>query len=234
MYSEAALREGVLLDTMSRLTRRSRHVRTTCATCRGAASASSSIAATTILPTRSTSPRLAVALFDAIPELRDLGPSAREYLEAGAMLANVGLVVAHSQHHLHAYYMIRNSELAGLTDDEIEVIAQIARYHRKSEPKQSHEPFAALSAGDQRLVRSLAAVLRVAIGLDRRHEGRVVGVTVAADDDGTLVIRRSPRDRRRHRPRGVRRRRTEGVARAVSSTATVEVVAGCDVSACDA
>ena len=82
--------------------------------------------------------RLAVALFDAIPELRALGPAAREYLEAGALLANVGLVVAHSQHHLHAYYVIRNSELAGLTDNEIEVIAQIARYHRKSEPKQSH------------------------------------------------------------------------------------------------
>ena len=72
--------------------------------------------------------------------------------------------------------MIRNSELAGLTDHEIEMIAQIARYHRKSEPKQSHPPFAALSAGDQRLVRSLAGVLRVAIGLDRRHEGRVGGV----------------------------------------------------------
>ncbi len=130
---------------------------------------------------------LAVALFDAIPELHDLGPSAREYLEAGALLANVGLVVAHSKHHLHAYYMIRNSELAGLTDGEIEVIAQIARYHRKSEPKLSHEAFAALDAGDQRIVRSLAAVLRIAIGLDRRHERRVIGIKVdnAVAGDGT-------------------------------------------------
>jgi exopolyphosphatase/guanosine-5'-triphosphate,3'-diphosphate pyrophosphatase len=132
---------------------------------------------------------LAVALFDAIPALHDLGPSAREYLEAGALLANVGLVVAHSKHHLHAYYMIRNSELAGLTDGEIEVIAQVARYHRKSEPKQSHEAFAALGDDDQRLVRSLAAVLRVAIGLDRRHEGRVAGVKVehAIDGDGEAL-----------------------------------------------
>ena len=127
---------------------------------------------------------LAVALFDAIPALHDLGPSAREYLEAGALLANVGLVVAHSKHHLHAYYVIRNSELAGLTDGEIEVIAQVARYHRKSEPKQSHESFASLGEDDQRLVRSLAAVLRVAIGLDRRHEGRVAGVKVAGAIDG--------------------------------------------------
>ena len=186
VYSEAALREGVLLDTMSRrrggsevhhlrdVSRRSIHQLVE--RCDDDPAHSIHVA------------RLAVALFDAIPELRALGRSAREYLEAGALLANVGLVVAHSQHHLHAYYVIRNSELAGLTDNEIEVIAQIARYHRKSEPKQSHQPFAALSASDQRLVSSLAAVLRVAIGLDRRHEGRVADVNAAAADSGPLVI----------------------------------------------
>ncbi len=186
IYSEAALREGVLLDTMSRrrggsevhhlrdVSRRSIHQLVE--RCDDDPAHSIHVA------------RLAVALFDAIPELRALGRSAREYLEAGALLANVGLVVAHSQHHLHAYYVIRNSELAGLTDNEIEVIAQIARYHRKSEPKQSHQPFAALSASDQRLVSSLAAVLRVAIGLDRRHEGRVADVDAVAADSGPLVI----------------------------------------------
>jgi exopolyphosphatase/guanosine-5'-triphosphate,3'-diphosphate pyrophosphatase len=187
IYSEAALREGVLLDTMSRrrgggsevhhlrdVSRRSIHQLVE--RCDDDPAHSIHVA------------RLAVALFDAIPELRALGRSAREYLEAGALLANVGLVVAHSQHHLHAYYVIRNSELAGLTDNEIEVIAQIARYHRKSEPKQSHQPFAALSASDQRLVSSLAAVLRVAIGLDRRHEGRVADVNAVATDSGPLVI----------------------------------------------
>lgn len=199
-YSEAALREGVLLDTMSRLrgttgpagrsihhlrdvSRRS--IRQLIERCDDDPAHSMHVAS------------LAVALFDAIPELHEhIGSariqSAREYLEAGALLANVGLVVAHSKHHLHAYYVIRNSELAGLTDGEIEVIAQVARYHRKSEPKQSHEAFAALSEDDQRLVRSLAAVLRVAIGLDRRHEARVAGIKVdrAISDDGDpLTIR---------------------------------------------
>jgi exopolyphosphatase / guanosine-5'-triphosphate,3'-diphosphate pyrophosphatase len=186
LYSEAALREGVLLDTISRrrggtevhhlrdVSRRS--IRQLVDRCDDDPAHSVHVAG------------LAVDLFDAIPELRSLGPAAREYLEAGAMLANVGLVVAHSQHHLHAYYVIRNSELAGLTDNEIEVIAQIARYHRKSEPKQSHPPFGALSGDDQRLVRSLAGVLRVAIGLDRRHEGRVVAVRCPPDGDGPLTI----------------------------------------------
>lgn len=181
LYSEAALREGVLLDTMSRgwsgiamhhlrdVSRRS--IRQLVDRCDDDPAHSIHVA------------KLAVALFDGLAkldhELLDLGASAREYLEAGAMLANVGLVVAHSQHHRHSYYVIRNSELAGLTDNEIEVIAQIARYHRKSEPKPAHEPFAGLSPSDQRLVRSLAGVLRVAIGLDRRHERRVATVRVA-------------------------------------------------------
>ena len=120
--------------------------------------------------------RLALELFDALQPLHDLDGMARGYLEAGALLANVGLVVAHSKHHLHAYYVIRNSELAGLTDLEIEMIAQIARYHRKSEPKPSHAEFAALEPDDQALVRTLAGILRVAIGLDRSHRALVESV----------------------------------------------------------
>ena len=75
------------------------------------------------------------------------------------MLANVGLFIAHSKHHLHSYYVIRNAEhLAGFTDHEIELIALVARYHRKSAPKPSHEEvFTRLSRQDQRAVRTLAA-----------------------------------------------------------------------------
>ena len=196
-FSEAALRDGVLVDTFERLTRsragRRTAACTTCATCPGAASASSPSAATTTRPTRPTSPASPSSCSTACVPLHDLDGTAREYLEAGALLANVGLVVAHSKHHLHAYYVIRNSELAGLTDLEIEIIAQIARYHRKSEPKPSHAEFAALDADDQDLVRTLAAILRVAIGLDRSHRSaRRVGARRGAGRSGSSC---SPRRR---------------------------------------
>ena len=176
-FSEAALRDGVLVDTLERIgtggggraadgmhhlrdvSRRS--IRQLAERCDEDPAHSAHVA------------RLAVELFDALQPLHDLDGAAREYLEAGALLANVGLVVAHSKHHLHAYYVIRNSELAGLTDLEIEIIAQIARYHRKSEPKASHAEFAALAPEHQQLVRTLAGILRVAIGLDRSHRGLV-------------------------------------------------------------
>ena len=106
-------------------------------------------------------------------------------------MANVGLFVSHDRHHLHSYYVIRNSDLlVGFTDREVEIIAQVARYHRKSAPKIRHEEFARLGEEDQVVVRTLAGILRVAIALDRTRAGLVEKVTVAdgAGDDELEVV----------------------------------------------
>ena len=145
--------------------------------------------------------RLALDLFDATTGLHGLGDDSREVLEAGALLANVGLFLSHAGHHKHSYYVIRNSELlSGFTDREIELIAQVARYHRKSVPRQKHPEFAALDPADQYRVRALAGLLRVAVGLDRNHAGRVRRVSCRAvgdadpgrADSGALLVEVEP------------------------------------------
>src|SRR4029079_16655008 len=96
---------------------------------------------------------LALKLVHATADRHQLGSGARALLEAAALLANVGLVISHAKHHKHSYYLIRNSDrLVGFTDQEIEVVALIARYHRKSAPKASHPEWAALYDADQRVV----------------------------------------------------------------------------------
>ena len=131
---------------------------------------------------------LALQLFDATADRHGLRGPARELLEAAGLLHNVGLSISHDAHHKHSYYVIRNSEwLAGFTQHEVELIAQIARYHRKSAPKAKHPEFAALGADDQRLVATLAGILRVAIGLDRTH-GQVVRSLRCEDGAGDLRI----------------------------------------------
>ena len=126
---------------------------------------------------------LATELFDRTAALHGLGDHARELLEAAAIVHNVGLFISHSSHHRHSYYVVRNSEqMTGFTEHEIELIAVIARYHRKSRPSDKHEEFAVLSKADQQLVRVLAGLLRVAIGLDRRHAESVRSVRVFIDD----------------------------------------------------
>jgi exopolyphosphatase / guanosine-5'-triphosphate,3'-diphosphate pyrophosphatase len=154
---------------------------------------------------RLTVARLALELFDLTEPWHGASDQARELLEAAALLSNIGLFVAHSGHHRHAYYVIRNTEhLAGFTDNEIELIAQAARYHRKSPPKLSHPEFAALAPEHQRTVRVLAGILRLAIALDRVHDNAVAGLSIVADPakdpgadrgaDDAVVIGVSPRD----------------------------------------
>jgi len=101
------------------------------------------------------------------------------------------VVVAHAKHHLHTYYLVRNSELMGLTDREVEIIAQVSRYHRKSVPKPEHTEFAALSVADQRIVRCLAAILRVSVGLDRTYDARVKSVSAQMTADELLITVKS-------------------------------------------
>lgn len=134
------------------------------------------------------STNLALELFDETRPVHGLGEPEREVLEAAGLLHNIGRFVAHAAHHQHSYYLIRHSEqLAGFTENELELIAQVARYHRKSAPRKSHPGFAGLDRGDQRRVRVLAGLLRVGIALDRTYR-RVVRRVTAADDDRGLRI----------------------------------------------
>lgn len=196
-YSDNALREGVLLDTWRREHGGSLHHL-------------SDLRRRSVMhlvelmdedPAHSVQvARLALWLFDALADRHELGDQEREVLEGAALLCNVGLFISHAAHHKHSYYVIRNSEhLTGFTDREIELIAQVARYHRKSPPRKKHSEFAALERADQRRVRTLAAILRVAVGLDRNHAGQVTGVRCrpggvgggdggAAEGAGPLVI----------------------------------------------
>ena len=132
---------------------------------------------------------LALGLFDALEALHGYGDAERNVLEAAGLLHNVGRFIAHAAHHKHSYYLIRHSEhLAGFNEHELELIAQVARYHRKSNPRPKHEEFAALDDADRQRVRVLAGVLRIAIGLDRTYQRAVQGVSVDLGDKLTIEL----------------------------------------------
>ena len=116
---------------------------------------------------------LALKLFDQTGRLHGLDGAGREYLEAAALLHEIGLYLSHAQHHLHSHYLIRNAELLGFTENEKEIIANVARYHRKSHPRSKHPNFDVLDPDDREVVLRLAAILRIADGLDRGHSSAV-------------------------------------------------------------
>lgn len=124
-------------------------------------------------------------------------PDARRILEAAGVLHDIGYLVNYAAHHKHSYHLIVHSDLADtavFTRREVELIANIARYHRRAEPSRSHRPYRALSPADRALVSRLAAILRIADGFDRRHAQTVQGVDVLVDGTHIILTARTTED----------------------------------------
>jgi len=131
--------------------------------------------------------RLSLKLFDATAPVLGLPKSSRELLEFGALLHDIGHAIDHDRHNRHSYYLIKNAELFGFDTDEIEVIAQAARGHRKQAPKLDSPDLKPLSPAKRRVIRGLAAILRVADALDRSHFGVVKNIEVRYSPGRVIV-----------------------------------------------
>ena len=134
--------------------------------------------------------RLALALFDALPEQHRLPASARGLLEAAALLHDIGHAVSPSRHHKHTFYLVQNADIPGFSDAERRLVALVARYHRRSHPERHREDLEPLSAGEFRTVRRLVALLRVADALDRSHHQPVQNLRIATRDGAVRIAAR--------------------------------------------
>lgn len=133
--------------------------------------------------------RLAERLFDELSALHGCGPEERFHLEAAALLHDTGWSVCPDGkgHHKASADLIRNRLWRGLDAREVALVAQIARYHRKSLPHAGHSGFMALSAEDRLRVEKLAALLRIADGLDRKHLQRVADLEARIDEAAVRI-----------------------------------------------
>jgi exopolyphosphatase/guanosine-5'-triphosphate,3'-diphosphate pyrophosphatase len=110
---------------------------------------------------------LALQLFDQTQSLHKMGVFERDTLEFAALLHSVGQYIRFKRYHKHSRYIIAHAGLRGFNDEEIRLISQVARYHRKSVPKKKHKKYKKLSKEQRRIVSVLSALLRVAVSLDR-------------------------------------------------------------------
>lgn len=133
--------------------------------------------------------RLALQLFDALGRRLGCDATDRQLLADAAWLHDVGYHISYERHHKHSYHLIAHAELMGVTPTEQVVIANVARYHRGAPPKKKHAHFGRLDPTLRRRIRRLAALLRVADGLDRGHVAAVgrLRVRVARRQAGRVV-----------------------------------------------
>src|SRR6266568_4545198 len=117
--------------------------------------------------------KLSLSIFDLLAKDSGLKKNDRRLLEAAALLHDVGYFISYNSHHKHSHHLIRHADLFGFSPREREMMALIARYHRKSLPKKKHPEYARLELKDQLTVSRLGGILRLSDGLDRRRSGLV-------------------------------------------------------------
>jgi exopolyphosphatase / guanosine-5'-triphosphate,3'-diphosphate pyrophosphatase len=137
---------------------------------------------------------LALSLFDQLKDVHQLGKRERLLLEIAALLHEVGNFISGPGHHRHAHYIISETPILGLNEQEVQVVANVARYHRKAPPDLSHESYSALSERARDQVRALAAILRLADALDHDHRQHVLGVAAKTKDSQLTVKARTRGD----------------------------------------
>ncbi len=131
---------------------------------------------------------LSLKLFDEFQAEHGLSRRGRLLLRTAALLHEVGSYVGGRAHHKHSYYLISNAEVFGLTGEELQVVALVARYHRRGGPKQSHPEYTALPRERRAEVSKLAALLRVADALDRGHAQQVRDFHVERHGDEVVLL----------------------------------------------
>jgi exopolyphosphatase / guanosine-5'-triphosphate,3'-diphosphate pyrophosphatase len=122
--------------------------------------------------------RYAARLFDETRALHNLGMEFRLLLEVAALLHDIGSFVNSIDHHKHTYYLLSVSPLIGLTQSQLAIVANVARYHRKSMPKPQHDGYRALSSKERVVVAKLSALLRLADAMDNEHASKVESFSV--------------------------------------------------------
>jgi exopolyphosphatase/guanosine-5'-triphosphate,3'-diphosphate pyrophosphatase len=122
---------------------------------------------------------LSLQIFDQTRAMHELDAESRTLLEVAAMLHDIGQFIGVSNHHKHTLYILEATPVIGLTASQMAIVANVARYHRKTMPKVQHRNFEELSQKQKNIVMTLAAILRLANALDRDRSGSVKGVDLS-------------------------------------------------------
>jgi exopolyphosphatase/guanosine-5'-triphosphate,3'-diphosphate pyrophosphatase len=134
---------------------------------------------------------LARTIFQATRPEHRMGDHELLLLEVACIVHDIGTFVASRGHHRHAYYLLVNSEVFGLSGMDTEIVANLARYHRRGGPQSDHPAYASLPRRARLAVNRLAAILRVADSLDKGHSQRIQNPRVSMKE-GELRIEVAP------------------------------------------
>lgn len=137
---------------------------------------------------------MALSIFDQTKKLHKLGDRERLYLQVASMLHDSGNYVSFNDHEIHSYNIIITQNIMGLSDGEIILIANIARYHTNELPNYNYGSYQRLSNKDKITVSKLTAISKIAESLDISHKQKITDINIVNSQDKLLLKIYSPKD----------------------------------------
>ncbi|MDN3668479.1 Ppx/GppA phosphatase family protein [Echinicola jeungdonensis] len=130
---------------------------------------------------------LALQLFDQLKGIHQLKEKPRELLEFACLIFEIGHFIGFPKYHKHSRYIISHSRLRGFNNEEILLLGHLARYHRKAKPKKKHKEFKQLDKSQKKIIRVLAGILRIAVGLDKTKNQWIEEVACEVEEDKIII-----------------------------------------------
>lgn len=184
--SDASLREGLIIDYIEKHGQRLEEV-VDGKNIRERSSLLMAMKYETDIEEKKHVSRLAMQLFDQLKDFHGLDMAARELLYQACLVYDVGTFVNFQDYHKHSRYLILQGRLRGFNNQELVILALLARYHRKSGPKKRHKAFKRLDKKERKLVKGLAGILRIAVGLDKTKNQWVENVHCLMDKNRLTI-----------------------------------------------
>ena len=132
--------------------------------------------------------KLSLMLFDGINEnLKKIPAKTRKFLEVAALLHDIGYNIDAKNHNKHSFDIIKKEGIKNFDEEEVTIIALVARYHRASLPnKTKHKAYAELKKKERKLVKRLSSILRICDGLDRAHMQLIKEIKTQYDEENNI------------------------------------------------
>ena len=137
---------------------------------------------------------IAVRIYDTLKKDLGFNEHARTLLETAAILHDIGAFIRYDNHNLHSSYIIRNSEIFGLSRKDITIVSEIAKYHKGNSVPQDEDSFLMLPRSDRMTILKLTAILRIADALDRGHIQKFSDFTIKTQQNSLVISTKSSRN----------------------------------------
>jgi len=132
--------------------------------------------------------KLALEMFDQLPEIHGAGKDRRKLLEAGALLHDIGLYVDYYNHHSHGFYLALNSNINGISNKELVFCAFIIAMHRDESFKKRWNDYKLyINKEDFDAIRKLSIFVRIAEELDRNDYGSIEGLQCSSKGNDVVI-----------------------------------------------